>query len=167
MRLSPVYLPSANSIKCCSPPASFEKLNTKKLTVDLHRRVRNQRSFFIPIFKKGGHFYAREENIDQLRLEKERAELRLAQEQRRLTRLENRKQYYEKGERAKRTHELCNIGGIVESLAPVFKGLPKQEMYELLETVFSLPEVQHTLRSFASRKEDAGHGSVPFHSRPD
>ena len=23
MRLSPVYLPSANSIKCCSPPASF------------------------------------------------------------------------------------------------------------------------------------------------
>ena len=30
--------------------------------------------------------------LDQLRLEKERAELRLAQEQRRLTRLENRKQ---------------------------------------------------------------------------
>ena len=48
--------------------------------------------------------------LDQLRLEKERAELRLAQEQHRLTRLENRKQYYEKGERAKRTHELCNIG---------------------------------------------------------
>lgn len=41
-------------------------------------------------------------SLDQLRLEKERAELRLAQEQRRLTRLENRKQYYEKGERAKR-----------------------------------------------------------------
>ena len=38
--------------------------------------------------------------LDQLRLEKERAELRLAQEQHRLTRLENRKQYYEKGERA-------------------------------------------------------------------
>ena len=45
--------------------------------------------------------------LDQLRLEKERAELRLAQEQRRLTRLENRKQYYEKGERTKRTHLLC------------------------------------------------------------
>ena len=26
--------------------------NNKKSTVDLHRRVRNQRSFFIPIFKK-------------------------------------------------------------------------------------------------------------------
>ena len=104
--------------------------------------------------------------LDQLRLEKERAELRLAQEQRRLTRLENRKQYYETGDRAKRTHELCNIGGTVESLAPVFKGLPKQEMYELLETVFSLPEVQHTLRSFAN-KEDTEHGDLPFHSRPD
>ena len=87
--------------------------------------------------------------LDQLCLEKERAELRLAQEQRRLTRLENRKQYYEKGERAKRTHELCNIGGTVESLAPVFKGLPKQEMYELLETVFSLSEVQQAVRHMA------------------
>lgn len=105
--------------------------------------------------------------FDQLRSEKERAESQLAQAQRRLTRLENRKQYYEKGERAKRTHELCNIGGTVESLAPVFKGLPKQEMYELLETVFSLPEVQHTLRSFAIRKEDAKHGDLPLHSRPD
>lgn len=107
------------------------------------------------------------EPLNQLCLEKERAELRLVQEQRRLTRLENRKQYYEKGKRAKRTHELCNIGGTVESLAPVFKGLPKQEMYELLETVFSLPEVQHTLHSFAIRKEDAEHGAVSLHNRPD
>lgn len=110
---------------------------------------------------------AKKKTLDQLRLEKERAELRLAQEQRRLTRLENRKQYYEKGERVKRTHELCNIGGTVESLAPVFKGLPKQEMYALLETVFSLPEVQHTLHSFASRKEDTENGTISLHSRPD
>lgn len=78
-------------------------------------------------------------------------------------RLENRKQYYEKGERVKRTHELFNISSTVESLAPVFKGLSKQEMYELLETVFSLPEVQHTLRSFENRKGEAEHG----HSRPE
>lgn len=100
--------------------------------------------------------------LNQLRLEKEQAEAQLAQAQRRLTRLENRKQYYEKGKRAKRTHELCNIGGTVESLAPVFKGLPKQEMYELLETVFSLPAVQHALRSFVSRKEGAEHGLFHF-----
>lgn len=76
--------------------------------------------------------------LDQLRLEKEREELQFAQERRRMTRLENRKQYYEKGESAKRTRELCNNGGTVESFVLVFKGLPKQEMYELLETVFSL-----------------------------
>lgn len=100
-------------------------------------------------------------SLDQLRLEKERAELRLAQEQRRLIRLENRKQYYEKGERAKRTHELCNIGGTVESLAPVFKGLPKQEMYELLETVFSLRRC--STRSTALRTERRTQNMALFH----
>ena len=34
VRLSLVDLPSANSMKCCSPPASLKKLNTEKLTVD-------------------------------------------------------------------------------------------------------------------------------------
>ena len=34
MRLSPVYLPSANSMKCCSPPASLKKPNTENQTVD-------------------------------------------------------------------------------------------------------------------------------------
>ena len=102
-------------------------------------------------------------SLDQLRLEKERAELRLAQEQRRLTRLENRKQYYEKGERAKRTHELCNIGGTVESLAPVFKGLPKQEMYELLETV-SAGGTAHTPQLCQPK---GGHGAwLCFTSQP-
>ena len=50
--------------------------------------------------------------------EKERAETQLAQEQHKLERLENRKKYLEKGERTKRTHRLCNLGGTIESLAP-------------------------------------------------
>lgn len=33
-----------------------------KLTVDLHRSVRNQRSLSIPIFRKECHFYVRQEN---------------------------------------------------------------------------------------------------------
>lgn len=37
--------------------------------------------------------------IDQLRAEKERAETRLAQEQHKLNRLENRKKFLEQGER--------------------------------------------------------------------
>ena len=59
--------------------------------------------------------------LDQLRAEKERAETQLAQEQHKLERLENRKKYLEKGERQKRTHRLCNLGGTVESLAPEVK----------------------------------------------
>ena len=55
--------------------------------------------------------------LDQLRAEKERAETQLAQEQHKLNRLENRKKYLEKGERQKRTHRLCNLGGTIESLA--------------------------------------------------
>ena len=39
--------------------------------------------------------------LEQLRAEKERAEIQLAQEQHKLERLENRKKYLEKGERQK------------------------------------------------------------------
>ena len=61
--------------------------------------------------------------LDQLQAEKEQAETQLAQEQHKLNRLENRKKYLEKGERQKRTHRLCNLGGTVESLAPEVKVL--------------------------------------------
>ena len=60
---------------------------------------------------------AKPKNLEQLRAEKEQVETQLAQEQHKLERLENRKKYLEKGERQKRTHRLCNLGGTVESLA--------------------------------------------------
>ncbi len=63
--------------------------------------------------------------LEQLRTEKERAETQLAQEQHKLNRLENRKKYLEKGERQKRTHRLCNLGGTIESLAPEVKDLTR------------------------------------------
>ena len=87
--------------------------------------------------------------IDQLRAEKERAETQLAQEQHKLERLENRKKYLEKGERTKRTHRLCNLGGTVESLAPEVKDLTRTEMTELMEHIFSLSEVQRAVRHMA------------------
>ena len=61
--------------------------------------------------------------LEQLRAEKERAEAQLLQEQHKLQRLEQRKKHYEKGERKKRTHRLCNLGGTIESLAPEVKDL--------------------------------------------
>ena len=72
--------------------------------------------------------------LEQLRAEKERAETQLAQEKHKLNRLENRKKYLEKGERQKRTHRLCNLGGTIESLAPEVKDLTRTEMTELIRT---------------------------------
>lgn len=93
---------------------------------------------------------AKPKNLEQLRAEKERAETQLAQEQHKLERLENRKKYLEKGERTKRTHRLCNLGGTIESLAPEVKDLTRTEMTELMEYIFSLSEVQ---RAVISQKE--------------
>ena len=75
---------------------------------------------------------AKKKTLDQLRAEKEQAEIRLAQEQHKLSRLENRKKYYEKGERTKRTHRLCNLGGTIESLAPEVKDLTRTENIQCL-----------------------------------
>ena len=69
-----------------------------------------------------------------------RSRQQLAQEQHKLERLENRKKYLEKGERQKRTHRLCNLGGTIESLAPEFKDLTRTEMTELMEYIFLCPK---------------------------
>ena len=112
--------------------------------------------------------------LEQLRTEKERAETQLAQEQHKLERLENRKKFLEQGERKKRTHRLCNLGGTVESLAPVFKDLSRTEMTGLMEHIFALPEVEQALREAVAahernlhREEETDNGIVPLHSRPD
>ena len=73
--------------------------------------------------------------LEQLRAEKERAEAQLLQEQHKLQRLEQRKKHYEKGERKKRTHRLCNLGGTIESLAPEVKDLTRTEMTELIQSL--------------------------------
>ena len=66
-----------------------------------------------------------------------------------LERLENRKKFLEQGERKKRTHRLCNLGGTIESLAPEVKDLTRTEMTELMEHIFSLSEVQRAVRHMA------------------
>ena len=83
---------------------------------------------------------AKPKNLEQLRAEKEQVETQLAQEQHKLERLENRKKYLEKGERQKRTHRLCNLGGTIESLAPEVKDLTRTEMTELMEQIFLCPK---------------------------
>ena len=75
---------------------------------------------------------AKLKTLDQLRAEKERAETQLAQEQHKLERLENRKKYLEKGERTKRTHRLCNLGGTIESLSQTAKETMEDKIKRML-----------------------------------
>ena len=91
----------------------------------------------------------KQKSLEQLRAEKEQVEKQLAQENHKLNRLENRKKYLEKGERQKRTHRLCNLGGTIESLAPEVKDLTRTEMTELMEHIFSLSDVQRAVRHMA------------------
>jgi hypothetical protein len=130
--------------------SKFEKPNTENQTVDLRPLRTKSAVFFYPHFQKRRSIpMTKPKTLDQLRAEKEQAETQLAQEQHKLERLENRKKYLEKGERTKRTHRLCNLGGTIESLAPEVKDLTRTEMTELMEYIFSLPEVQRAVRHMA------------------
>lgn len=60
-------------------------------------------------------------------------------------RLTNRIEYLTKGERAKRTHRLCEKGGAIESVCPETKGMTSAEFYQFVESIFDLPEVKKYL----------------------
>ena len=60
-------------------------------------------------------------------------------------RLTNRIEYLAKGDRAKRTHRLCEKGGAIESVCPETKDMTSAEFYLLAEFIFDLPEVKKYL----------------------
>ena len=84
-------------------------------------------------------------SLEELQREYEENTVKLEQEKRKLRRLENRKSYYEKGDRQKRTHRLITRGAAVESIAPLVKALSETEFYAFTEKVFTLPEVRALL----------------------
>ena len=86
-----------------------------------------------------------EKEIEKLQAEKEKVERQLAQEQRKIQRLENRAAYYAKGERRKRAHRLITRGAAIESVAPQTKDLSETAFYAFAEKVFDLPEVKGLL----------------------
>ena len=89
---------------------------------------------------------------EKLKQEIADAEKRLAQERSRLQRLQNRKSYYEKGDRKKRAHRLITRGAAVESVAPEVKPLSEQGFYSLAEQIFSMPEVRAAVQAAAQRE---------------
>ena len=84
-------------------------------------------------------------SLEELQREYEENTVKLEQEKRKLRRLENRKSYYEKGDRKKRAHRLITRGAAVESIAPLAKTLSETEFYAFTEKVFTLTEVRALL----------------------
>ena len=77
-------------------------------------------------------------------VEEELAEAMKKQEQieQQLRRAENRADFLKDNERRRRTHRLVIKGAIVEDIAPCLKNCSDQEFYNLMDEIFSLPQVQ-------------------------
>ena len=78
-----------------------------------------------------------QENRTSLQKQIEEAETKIKQLEHQNPRLENRGRYLQKGERAKRTHHLCDMGGAIQSISPEADRLPKTQFYCLMERVFA------------------------------
>ena len=94
-------------------------------------------------------------NPELMKLQQEQfsVEQQLKQLQHKQQRLENRKSYYEKADRKKRTHRLCTIAGAIESIAPDIKMLTLPEVNELMETILSQPNVKQAIQSTIQNHE--------------
>ena len=71
--------------------------------------------------------------ISELDTEISAKERQLAQLQHRQQQLENRRSYYEKGDRRKRAHRLITRGAAIESVEPLVKVLTETEFYTFAE----------------------------------
>ena len=88
---------------------------------------------------------AKQKTISELQAEIADNERQLAQLQHKQQQLENRRSYYEKGDRRKRAHRLITRGAAVESVAPLAKVLNETEFYAFVEKTLALPEVKGLL----------------------
>lgn len=89
--------------------------------------------------------YTPSPELKKLKAEKEKNEKQIEQLDHKIQRLENRKKYYEDGDRKRRTHRLCTLAGTLESIAPEIKELTIPEVSELLEHIFHLEEVKNAV----------------------
>ena len=76
--------------------------------------------------------------IPELEAEIAAKERQLAQLQHKQQQLENRRSYYEKGDRRKRAHRLITRGAAIESVEPLAKVLSETEFYAFAEKAFAL-----------------------------
>ena len=84
---------------------------------------------------------------EKLKAEKAENEQEIDQIKHRNQRLDNRIRYLTEGERKKRSHRLITRGAAVECLVPAVKDMGETDFFDLMEKVFSLPEVKPLLPS--------------------
>ena len=113
--------------------------------------------------------YQSNPELTKLQQEQASVEQQLKQLQHKQQRLENRKSYYEKADRKKRTHRLCTIAGTIESIAPDIKLLTLPEVNELMETILSQPNVKQAIQSAIQNheKEEPPIGTVSSECHTD
>ena len=87
--------------------------------------------------------------IEKLKEEKKNVEEELSEAMKKqeqiehqLQRAENRADFLKDNERRRRTHRLVIKGAIIEDIAPYLKDCSDQEFYNLMDEIFSLPQVQ-------------------------
>lgn len=78
---------------------------------------------------------------DELQNELTDAQRQHDQEQHRLQRAENRKEYLEATSRRQRNHRLITRGAAMESVLPDIKPLTEREFYEMAERISELPGI--------------------------
>ncbi|MBQ8239469.1 MAG: DUF3847 domain-containing protein [Bacteroides sp.] len=114
--------------------------------------------------------YQSNPELTKLQQEQASVEQQLKQLQHKQQRLENRKSYYEKADRKKRTHRLCTIAGTIESIAPEIRDLTLPEVNELLESILDLPDVRRVIYNAVllhREKEDVLIGPVSSERNTD
>ena len=114
--------------------------------------------------------YRSNPELAKLQEEKSSVEQQLPQLQHNQQRLENRKSYYEKAARTKRTHRLCTIAGTMESIAPEIKELTLPEVTELVESILDSPDVRRVIYNAVLQhreKEDVPIGPVSSECNTD
>ena len=92
-----------------------------------------------------------EKKLEQLAEKESWIQTQLAQAKRQQQRLENRRNYYESGDRKKRTHRLITRGAAIESIVPEIKPMSETEFYEMMEYILSMPEVNSLVMRAAAR----------------
>ena len=98
----------------------------------------------------------KQKTIPELDTEIAAKEHQLAQLQHKQQQLENRRIYYEKGDRRKRAHRLITRGAAIESVEPLVKILSETEFYAFAEKALALQEVTSLLMSAVNAHNATG-----------